>query len=182
MTSNNINARTILIQRRTMVTIVIVVIPASQLPVIVGRAPDGVVSVPLSPPPPPPCDCVRTGVDAGDNPATLAFDALLPWRYADTVRPIPLPLFMPPSLIVTPLVLWCGCLFCSPHQQAMQQPAGPCRTPPPSPPTVIDLISLCFGACVSLFVADCCLLPPPVISISIGGRKGLDIKMAALLM
>ncbi len=78
------------------------------------------------------------------------------------------------------LVLWCGCIFCPPCQQAMGQPAGPCHNPPPAPPTVVDLISLRIGACASLLVAYCCLPPPPVIGA--GCRKGLGVKTVALLM
>ena len=178
-TTSNANDTRILIRRRTTVTIVIVVMSASQLPIVVGRAPGGFVFDPPSPPPSPSYDCVRTNIDTGANPATLALGTLLPWRRADTVQPVPPPFFTPPSLVVTPLAL-CGCLFCPPHQQAMQQPAGSCRTPPPSPLTAIDLISLRFGACGSLVVADCCLLPPP----AIGARchKGLRVKAVALSM
>ena len=162
------------------VTIVVVVMSAAQLPVVVGRAPGGIVSVPPSPTPPPPCDCVWTNLDAGAIPMTSALGALLPWRRADTVRPVPPPLFTPPSLVIILLVLWCGCLFCPPRQQAMRDPAGPCRTPPPLPPTVVDLISLRFGACASLVVADCCLRPLPVIGA--GCCKGLEAKTDVLSM
>ena len=178
-TSDEDNAR-ILIQRRTTITIVIVVMSASRLPLVVGRARGGVVSVPPSSMPPPPCDCVRTGVDAGANPVTLALGVLLPWRRVDAIQPISPPLFALPSLVVAPLVLWCGCLFCPPRQQAIQQPAGPSRTPPPPPPTAVNLMSLRFDACAFLFFADCCLPPPPVIGA--GCRKGLGVKMVALLM
>ena len=77
---------------------------ASQLSVIVGRALGGVVSIPSSPLPPPPCNCVWTNIDAGANPATLALSALLSWWLANTVQPVPLPLSMPLSLVVAPLV------------------------------------------------------------------------------
>ena len=135
---------------------------------------------PPSPLLPPPCDCVWTDVDAGANPATLALGARLPLRRANAIRLVPPPLFTPLSLILTPLVLLRSCLFCPPRQQAMQQPAGLCCTPPPPPPTVVDLISLRFGVCMSLIVADCCLPPPP--GIGGGCRKGLGLKTAVLLM
>ncbi len=44
-----------------------------------------------------------------------------------------------------------------------QQTNTPCHTPPPPPPTVVNLMSLRFGACVSLVVADCCMPPPPFV-------------------
>ena len=44
----------------------------------------------------------------------------------------------------------------------------------------VDLISLHFGACASLVVADCCLSPPP--AIGAGCSKGLGVKTVALSM
>ena len=78
------------------------------------------------------------------------------------------------DVVAVGIVAICICLIFS------QQPAGPCRTPPYPPPTVVNLITLNIGAGASLVVADCCLLLPLVIGA--GCREGLGVKTAALLM
>jgi hypothetical protein len=38
------------------------------------------------------------------------------------------------------------------------------NNPPPPPPIgVVLLPAVCFGACASLFMADCCVSPPPLV-------------------